>query len=274
MSLCLLAIFKNESHILEEFIKHYTREGVDHFFLIDNGSNDDYLEILSDFENISLVVDPSRPFQVEHYNNYFLEPTKKYDWVIVCDLDEFIYSRLQFKTIKEYLNSLRDEISQVFIPWKIFGSAGFDSLDNPQPDYIVDNFTKRTNYDKQSKCQGVLEIGQDKYSFAKTIVRTKYLKKFNIHSHETTNENYIGADNNDYIHPNKCFYKLNEDILSKSFLHLNHYAIQSYEWFMRIKATRGDVMTHYIRNEQYFREFDAISNDKDDFELKWLNEYL
>ena len=42
--------------------------------------------------------------QINHYNNYFLEECKKYDWVIVCDLDEFIYSRLQFKTIKEYLH--------------------------------------------------------------------------------------------------------------------------------------------------------------------------
>ena len=46
-SLCLVAIFKNESHILKEFITHYIKQGVDHFFLIDNGSNDNYSDILT-----------------------------------------------------------------------------------------------------------------------------------------------------------------------------------------------------------------------------------
>jgi len=41
MSLCLVAIFKNESYILEEYINHYIRQGVDKIFFIDNGSDDD-----------------------------------------------------------------------------------------------------------------------------------------------------------------------------------------------------------------------------------------
>ena len=33
---CIVAIFKNESHILEEWIQHYIKEGVQHFYLINN----------------------------------------------------------------------------------------------------------------------------------------------------------------------------------------------------------------------------------------------
>jgi len=272
MSLCLVAIFKNESHIMNEYIKHYINQGVDHFFFIDNGSNDNYLDVLKKYNNITLKIDPNRPFQIQHYNNYFLEECKKYDWVIVCDLDEFIYSRLQFKTIKEYLNSLDDDISQVFIPWKIFGSSGFNTIDKKQPDNVVENFTKRINYDKDSGFQGVIIENNDKYSLTKCVVKTKYLTQFGIHSHSTTNKN-IGADNNNFIH-NNSFYKINEDILSKSFLHLNHYVIQSYEWFMRIKATRGAVDSNYVRDEGYYRAFDDCSNDIYDFELTSLNRNL
>ena len=92
-----------------------------------------------------------------------------------------------------------------------------------------------------------------------------------MHSHFTTNINYIGADNNKYIHPNNLFYKIDETILLNSFLHLNHYAIQSYDWFMRIKATRGDatdINSNNVRNETYFKNFDL--NDIDDTELKLL----
>jgi len=275
MSLCLVAIFKNESHILKEFITHYIKQGVDHFFLIDNGSNDNYSDILTNFSNITLKINPNRPFQIAHYNNYCLEACKKYDWVIICDLDEFIYARRHFTNIKQYLNSLDADVSQVFIPWKIFGSSGFNTIDKLQPDNVVENFTNRINYDKDSNFQGVIMEGDLKYSLTKCIVKTKYLKYFGIHSHVTSYGRYIGPDNNAFIHSNSAFYKIDEDILSNSFLHLNHYPIQSYEWFTRIKATRGDVndvINEYCRNEEYFRKFDDSSNDIPDFELKLMNQ--
>ena len=34
---------------------------------------------------------------------------------------------------------------------------------------------------------------------------------------------------------------IDEDELSRYEIHLNHYPIQSYNWFMSVKATRGDV---------------------------------
>lgn len=40
--LSVLAIFKNETMIIEEWMNHYLNEGVEHFYLIDNGSSDDY----------------------------------------------------------------------------------------------------------------------------------------------------------------------------------------------------------------------------------------
>ena len=33
--LSVLAIFKNEGHIINEWLNHYLLEGVDHFYLID-----------------------------------------------------------------------------------------------------------------------------------------------------------------------------------------------------------------------------------------------
>lgn len=271
MSLCLIAIFKNESAILEEFINHYIKQGIDHFFFIDNGSTDEYIHILNKFNNISLVVDNTPYIQLQHYNRYYLNECKKYDWVLVCDLDEFVYARRQFKTIPDYLNTLDNSISQVFIPWKVFGSNGYNTHDKLQPSSVIDSFTKRINYDKESNFQGVIMENNDKYSLTKCIVRSKYLQYFNLHSHSTTTNNYIGSDNNTFIHSNNVFYKIDETILANSFLHLNHYVIQSYNWFMRIKATREDATTNNnVRDEKYFREFDICSNDIEDTELKLL----
>ena len=264
MSLCLLTMFKNESHIMKEYITHYLQQGVDHFFMIDNGSNDDYLEYLNPYINnhtVDLIVDPERNFQVNGYNMYFRDKIKQYDWVIVCDLDEFIYARKHFKTIKEYLNTIDGSISQVFIPWKMFGSNGFNTIEHQQPESVIKNFVKRQNYKN------------NEYIFHKSIVRTKYLIEFYIHYHTTENNNYISSHPsllNDPFSDDLQFSKISEDILENSYLHLNHYPIQSFNWFMKIKATRGDadnISKDNVRDEKYFYGYDAVSNDIVDLEL-------
>ena len=41
--LSILAIFKNEAMNLKEWIEHYILNGVEHFYLINNGSTDNFL---------------------------------------------------------------------------------------------------------------------------------------------------------------------------------------------------------------------------------------
>ena len=272
--LCLVAIFKNEAHILKEWLEHYINQGVDRFFLIDNGSTDGYKKIIEPYlkqKIVYLSIDKAKHKQEALYNIYYLDKSKQYEWVIVCDLDEMIYSRKDFRTIKSYLKWLDAKCSQVFIPWKIFGSNGFDSYEKKQPENVVKSFTKRINYDKDVELEGVIKEDNEKYSFTKCIVRTKFLMKFNIHSHVVTNDNYVIPCNGlSKIHPNNSFVKISEEILQTSYLHLNHYAIQSYDWFMRVKSTRGaadQLVNETVRNEAYFRRFDVHSNDIDDQEL-------
>jgi hypothetical protein len=274
-TLCLVAIFKNESHILKEWIEHYLNQGVDKIFLVDNGSTDNYYSILQPYIStgkVDLVKDTKKHAQVELYNKHFLHKCKAYDWVIVCDLDEFIYGRKYCNSIKDFLSKVHDSFSQVFIPWKMFGSNGYDTMEQEQPSSVISTFTKRINNNdfRYNRFRSFTYKGPIKYIYCKTIVRTKYLIKFNIHYSETSNNRYITSCvlQNNHIHPNKHFVEINEDIVEHSALHLNHYAIQSFNWFMKVKATRGDinsVSNDNVRNKEYFKEYDF--NDIDDSEL-------
>jgi hypothetical protein len=271
--LCLLAVFKNEAHILKEWVEHYIKEGVDKFFLINNNSNDNFYEILLPYINdgiVTLTNDERYYSQVTIYNDYITD-CKKYKWVIVCDLDEFIYARNGFKRIKQYLKTIDNNVSQVCIPWKIFGSNGYNTIDKEQPVSVIKTFTKRINYDKNEDFQGVIKKDNNKYSFNKCIVRTNKLSNFDIHNHIVTNGNHTTSDNKNTICPNNNAYsKIDERILKSSTLQLNHYAIQSLQWFMKVKVTRGDNTTsiqNNTRNEAYFIAFDNASNDIDDSEL-------
>src|SRR5262245_4442121 len=92
--LSILAIFKNEAHIFQEWIEHYLQEGVEHFFLIDNGSDDNFLETLQPYTGkISLWERRDRHAQVRLYNETFGAVRHLTQWIIPVDLDEFIYAR-------------------------------------------------------------------------------------------------------------------------------------------------------------------------------------
>ena len=278
MSLCIVAIFKNEKHILNEWINHYIKQGINKFFMIDNGSNDNYLEILQPYIDnnvVELVIDTTKYSQSNLYNIHFNEKCRCYDWVIVCDLDEFIYARKQFKTIIDYLNTLDNSISQVFIPWKFFGSNGYNTLDKKQLSSVIKTFTKRGNCDKvNSDSFGIKYQYNNAYINCKTITRTKNLQHFAVHYSHTDNNNYITTEdcciNTDNNINNYVWCKISENILKNSYLHMNHYVIQSFEWFMRIKYTRGAadcIDFENIRDEQYFLKFDSENNDVEDLEL-------
>jgi hypothetical protein len=264
-TVCLVAIFKNEGHIMKEWVTHYVNQGVDKLLLIDNGSDDSYITDLQPFidnQTVELVVDPKQYSQVELYNKHFLDKCKRYDWVMVCDLDEFVYARKGCTTIKDFLNKVDPSVSQIFIPWKMFGSSGHTE----QPQSVVGSFTKRTLYKNSAS------------SLVKCIVRTRYLEKLDIHSHQTTNSNYITSvdpsscsKSSSVHHPNKTHSTIDEQVLKDSCLHLNHYAIQSLHWFLHVKAKRGDATTNTnVRNTDYFHAYNEKSNEVEDSELHVL----
>jgi glycosyltransferase involved in cell wall biosynthesis len=146
--------------------------GVQHFYLIDNGSDDNYLPKIVKYINqgiITLNIDNKRHAQVELYNKYYLNKCKENSkWVMVVDLDEFVYSRNGYNTIREYLSSVKN-VSQIVIPWKMFGSNGHIT----QPDSVIKNFTKRDNIPNE----GSIING-------KCITKCKYLKQLHQHKSE------------------------------------------------------------------------------------------
>jgi hypothetical protein len=64
----------------------------------------------------------------------------------------------------------------------------------------------------------------------------------------------------------------NEDELALSFVHLNHYAAQSLQYFKEIKSTRGDVYHSHLESKDisYFKKFDT--NDVLDDELALMTQ--
>ena len=262
--ICIVSVFKNEGHSIREWIQHHINEGIDTFFLTDNGSTDTYdIQDYIDDGKVILRKDDKKGAQEEHLN-YYLKDAKKYDWVIVIDLDEFIYSRLGYKTIKDYLKTVDKNIYLIQLPWKIFGS----NYHIKQPKSIIQGFTRR------KKNKKMIVTLHDEYIESKCIVRGSKLIKLHIHVPSVKDIDFLKhrsmtSDHTDV--PNTATFVIaTENILKTSCLHLNHYRIQSWDFFRTVKMTRGDA---FIKNEnsssrdkKYFKKMDF--NDMVDTELK------
>jgi hypothetical protein len=228
--LSVLAMFKNESWIIEEWIKHYLSEGVEHFYLIDNGSTDDFLEKIKNYmSQITLVRDDTRLpsgtqsfLYTKHFLNIIKSETK---WIIVCDVDEYIYSRNEFTKVIDFLNSVPEHIERIWIPWKIFGSNGHIN----HPNNIVKAFTKRKN-----------SFYKINTGFGKCIAKTTHLINFGCCGHDI----HLNSNNIMYLpnlKPLSEYNKegLNDDDIESFKLHLNHYMTMSEQYYREIKCIRG-----------------------------------
>ena len=227
--LSVLSIFKNETMNLKLWIEHYLWQGVEHFYLIDNDSTDEPLSILQEYIDKGIVTYyslPERHKQPEHYrfvfdNENLKEKTK---WLAVCDLDEFFYG--VDKKLTTNIQRLDPYYHYILCNWYMFGSDG--NIEHPED--IRTSITHRKT---------------DVFSETKYIFKTKLIKDSSpIWIHELLNAPYINP---------RCIRKANK------LIKLNHYPLQSIEFFQKVKMTRGAADTGLcdnVRNMDYFNNYD------------------
>ena len=249
-NLSIISMFKNESTIIESWLKHYLDEGVEHFYLIDNGSTDDYEIVLKPYiDKITLVKDPSR-YEVINtvgtqqilQNKYYLDLVKKESkWVFICDIDEYLYNSTDLY-ITDELNKM-DFYDSISIKFIYFGSK----LENT-PINLPINLLYRENYNNNNNF--------------KTIIKTKNLLKINCHDHFIKNDS------------KKIKLDFNHN------LKLNHYQIISKDYFNNVRTVRGGGVhgpnkgaykkTYYNDvNEKFTTTFDNTLKNKKELKYWW-----
>ena len=67
------AMFKNESHSIDEWIRHYLHHGVDHFYLINDSSTDNSKEVIQPYIDKGKVTlfEPDEPYYLGRQRNMY-----------------------------------------------------------------------------------------------------------------------------------------------------------------------------------------------------------
>jgi glycosyltransferase involved in cell wall biosynthesis len=227
-TLGVLAIMKNETDVLREWIEHYRWQGVDKIFLIDNGSTDDPQRILREHIASGFIEFFSRPQphrQAQHYRDVFRKAgiRRKVEWLVTADLDEFWFSPLG--DLKRGIETIRERFDLVYANWIMFGSSG----------HVVQPPSVREGFVHRWKVFGG-------HPSTKWICRTYPMRILRW----TTHHKVWGIDSRRVISDNLTF-------------RLNHYPIMSRDYFQRIKMTRGDVSaanSDSVRTMDYFEKYD------------------
>jgi len=129
VSIC--GIFKNEGRFLYEWLAYHEIIGIDHFFLYDNNSTDNYKEILQPWINkgvVTLIDWPYNQAQVQAYKHFYENYRHETQWVSFLDLDEFIVPRKEIK-ILDWIKR-NDWCPVRLIYWKMFGTSGLMQHDD------------------------------------------------------------------------------------------------------------------------------------------------
>jgi hypothetical protein len=144
--LSIFSLYRNEAYYLREWIEFHRLVGVERFYLYDNLSEDEHLEVLGPYVEdgtVSYRHWPLYPAQMPAFA-YFLE-RHRHDstWVAFIDIDEFLFSPTGRK-ISDVLAEF-ERSPGVGVNSLAFGTSGHETR---QDGLAIENYVRRAAKDK------------------------------------------------------------------------------------------------------------------------------
>lgn len=139
VSIC--GIFKNEAKFLDEWIKFHLVIGIDHFYMYNNNSEDNFLEVLKPYIDCGIVdlIDwPLESSQMQAYQDCYNRFRSETHWLSFIDIDEFICP-ISENNIKDWLEPYNSYPS-IAVYWKQFGSDG--KLKHDYNKLVIEQYTQ------------------------------------------------------------------------------------------------------------------------------------
>ena len=245
--LAFVLIAKNEAPYSEEWVNFHHKQGVSHFIIYDNESEDNLHEVLKPYINAGLVTYhfmPRRARQIDAYNIAVHDYGHKFKYMGFIDADEFVFVRNNtYEGKKHDLYAFVDGFMKahpnaggIGINWCVFGSNGH--ITKPEGG-VLENYTMRSK-DNHSDNRHIKTICDPLKIFA---FRTMHFLIFR-RGFKLLDEN--GEILND---------SLSKEVHSSK-IRINHYCVKSFEEF-KAKRMRGLAdRVKGITSMQYFDHHD------------------
>lgn len=231
----LVAIFQDESRFLKEWIEFHKLVGVQHFYLYNNNSTDNYQEVLSEYVKSGLVDLIEWPSENNSWKNfcYKIQPGAYWDavqralgvarWLVIIDTDEFLFP-VQEWTISSCLKRHFKSAVGVYVNWQLYGTSGVYAV--AENELMIEKLVMKapTNYPRNSNC--------------KTIVRPEYVSR-------CTNPHYIEYKRGyGHVLANGASPKKSMPGIYIDKIRINHYWTRDENFFYNQKIPRYQTFNH------------------------------
>ena len=247
LSICV--IFKNESRFLSEWILYHQLLGVEHFYLYNNNSGDNYKEVLKKFIEegiVTLIEWPYEQAQIKAYKDFYENFRHETQWVSFLDIDEFICPRYETNIvdwIKEH-----DKYPVLVLYWRMFGTAG--KLKHDDTKLVIEQYNISWDHlYHEGKCLINTDYDIARYDASIHHCTHVYIDFFNLFRIKTLPFNQFGFMVQHPIHFSKLY---NEN---KYTIQVNHYWSKAWDVYER-KMNMTDVFfkNNPKKNLSYFYE--------------------
>lgn len=251
LSVC--TIFKNESAYLKEWLEYHLLVGVEHFYLYNNFSEDNYKEILSPYIDsgvVDLIDWPVPQGQPSAYEDCFNKTRTLTNWILFIDIDEYVVPRYEL-TISDWLKHY-EFYPSVAMYWRVFGTSAIVEEDKTKliaEQYIVcwdklDSVTKvafNTRFDVSDFKSHHFMSAKIKNLVIPPVNESRKFIKFNIHRVKFFNH--------------------------ESTIQINHYWSKSYNDYRKRKSTNGDVFYKVAPYDQQYFVYHEHKNTSVDYTI-------
>jgi hypothetical protein len=247
MNIGIVSIQRNRNKWILEWLAFYRAMGVNKFYIYCHLCNDGMPETLAALSKaidikIHIVGDIEKP-QLKCYQHAIDNYNNQVDWMAFLDGDEFLYSPSYTRLDLALENIPFSGFSAIAAYWQCYGSSGHYA----DPDgLIIDNYRRhsRNDFIYNRHVKSILRGGET------AIANTSHVFLTGKGTYDTKMRSVITGFNPD----TEPSYEL---------LRINHYAVQSYEFYINTKKSIGaaDGNKNLIRHEEWFNTFDRNEND-------------
>jgi hypothetical protein len=228
-NIVIVAIAKNESEYIREWIAFHKLIGIDKIFLYDNDSDDGMIDTIVDYIDsgfVEVIHISGNKQQFNAYNDAIKRFRRDCRYMAFIDCDEYLLPSERGCDIAELLDSfVKDKFyaGGVAVNWRMFGSSGYEK----KPEGLcIEKFIWRSN----------IKTGPGNRCI-KTIVRSDAVKRFS-HAHFPIYK-YGYCNVNQYGVPVPGYMNEPEE---QDQLIINHYFTKSKEqWIKRRSLGKADT---------------------------------
>ncbi len=256
--LTVCTVFQNEARFLKEWIEFYLIQGVEHFYLFNHNSKDDFKSVLQPYidkgivtlETITTEIVTMSDFEKLVHCKTFMDLCNKVkdevEWIMLLDSDEYIFP-YQGKSLA---NALKDYDTEACLrlPWVLFGTSNVEKI--PDNELMVEHLTKSMHITNTP-------IG------SKMIVKPRYLQFLPNPHYPVMQMGYYDVDENKV----PCEGKSDLNSVITKIFRMNHYWSKDEKFFNEVKLPLWPEQNNMAKKKIYNK---TLSLKEDDAILRFV----